>query len=1048
MQLFSKKIGLVCIIVQGILINVGLAQSYTIDKGQANAKFKWPEGKRMALSFSFDDARLSQPDKGIPLLDRYNIKATFYISPDGLLERITAWKKAAQNGHEIGNHSMTHPCSGNFDWARENALENYSLEQITANIDSANRFIQNKLGVVSVSYAYTCGQKFVGRGNNLKSYVPVIAIMFESGRGWRDEAPVDPGYCDMAQLNGIELDGKSFAEIKKLIDSAARYGQWLLLAGHEMGDAGNQTSLLSTIEEICKYAMDPANGIWIHNVHTIAEYIKKQRGENAFSRTPVYKNPLYSIDMRVKDLLSRMTLKEKVGQMNIPVCYGTELGWGLETKEPPVVWNRENDEKNRKIRETQLNGCRKWAEGTHNNIFGPGGGFFTLSNELVYEGPRRQAEIMNELQKIAIEKTRLGIPLFQIEEGTHGLMCSGGTIFPEGLAIGATWNRELVKKIYAATAKEGRAIGVHGLCTIVIEPNRDPRLGRNEEGYSEDPYMCSQIAAMIVQAMQGSDLTAPDKVAAFLCHYPGQSQPVSGFERGAMEISERKLREVFLPPWVEGIKKNGALGVMATYPAIDGIAVHSSEKLLTKVLREELGFDGIVVCEGGGLTTIVSEKHAATQKEAGVLAIKAGVDVGVSIEDAYMNGLIENVNEGKVSMQDVDRAVGRILKMKFRMGLFENPYVNPDNAEKTVRTKEHVALALEAAREGIVLLKNEKNILPLRKDRKDIKSIAIIGPNADARINQLGDYSPFYVPQEVVTVLNGIKNKVSPNVKITYVKGCDIIGNKLNEINKARVAAKNADVAIVVMGEIGNETNGEPNDVASLDLTGMQEELIKAVYETGTPVIGVLINGRPLSIRWASEHLPAIVDAWMCGEQGGNAIADVLFGDYNPGGKLPITFPRHSGQLPSYYNYSATKSGAKYVDMPATPLYEFGYGLSYTKFEYSNLSISPEEINKEGEVQVTADIKNIGGRKGDEVVQLYINDEISSTSKPVKELKGYERITLEPGEKKTVTFKLTPEDLSLLDRNMNRVVESGTFAVMVGSSSQDIRLNGQFEVKK
>jgi beta-glucosidase len=749
---------------------------------------------------------------------------------------------------------------------------------------------------------------------------------------------------------------------------------------------------------------------------------------------PVYKNPILPIEQRINDLISRMTLEEKVGQMNIPTCYSSELGWGLKGNAAPYLWDMTKE-----VRDKQLEGCRKWAEGTHNTVIGPGGGFFTLLNQLVYEGPKREAEVMNELQKIAVEKTRLGIPLFQIEEGTHGLMCPGGTIFPEGLALGASWNNALVRKIYTIAAKEGKAIGVHGLCTLVIEPNRDPRMGRNEQGYSEDTYMCSQIAAEIVQAIQGFDISAPDKLVSFLCHYPGQSQPVSGLERGSMEISERTLREVFLPPFATGIKKYGALGVMATFPAIDGVAVHSSEKILTRILREELGFKGIVVSEGTGLGTIVTERHAATQKEAGILAIKAGVDVGISIEDAYMEGLIENVHDGKISINEVDQAVSRLLRLKFQMGLFEHPYVDPGYAEKTVNSEEHREIALQAAREGIVLLKNENKILPLKKD---IKTIAVIGPNADAAIAQLGDYFPHNIPQHVITVLEGIRNKVSPKTKIRYVKGCDIIKNEINELEKAKMAAKNADIAIVVIGEDGQVTDGEGADVASLDLTGLQEELLKTVYATGTPTVAVLINGRPLSIRWTS------VEAWMCGEQGGNAIADVLFGDYNPSGRLPITVPRHSGQYPFYYNSSATKGRANYVDMPATPLYEFGFGLSYTTFDYSNLRILPKEINNEGTVEITLDVENTGIVKGDEVVQLYINDVISSTSKPVKELKGYEKISLEPREKKTVTLKLLPEDLSLFDRDMNFVVEPGTFEVMVGSSSRDIKLRGEFQVKK
>jgi beta-glucosidase len=391
----------------------------------------------------------------------------------------------------------------------------------------------------------------------------------------------------------------------------------------------------------------------------------------------------------------------------------------------------------------------------------------------------------------------------------------------------------------------------------------------------------------------------------------------------------------------------------------------------------------------------------------------------------------------------VDQAVARLLRLKFQMGLFENPYVDPDKAEEILNAPEHVELALEASRESIVLLKNEKNILPLSKN---IRNIAIIGPNADARIDQLGDYIPHNIPQEVVTVLKGIQNKVPSHTRINYVKGCDVIGNKVNEIEKAKAAARRADVAIVVLGEGGYTTNGEGRDVASLDLTGMQEDLLKAVFSTGTPVILVLINGRPLSIRWAAENIPGIVVGWMCGEQGGNAIADVIFGDYNPNGKLPITFPRHSGQLPFYYNHSVTRE-RKYIDMPGTPLYEFGFGLSYTKFEYSNLQISPKQIYEGGEVEVSLEVKNTGGRQGQEVVQLYINDVIASVSRPVKELRGYQKIALEPGETKTVKMKLLPEYLAMFDRDMHFIVEPGIFEVMVGSSSKDIRLKGEFEVK-
>jgi beta-glucosidase len=757
----------------------------------------------------------------------------------------------------------------------------------------------------------------------------------------------------------------------------------------------------------------------------------------AVAQKPVYLDPKEPVTLRVEDVLSRMTLEEKIGQMNMPCVYVSELGKDIPAK---------------------TEACRRLTEGKFNEYLGPAGGFFTLANTILHEGTLQQAKYFNELQKIAIEKTRLGIPLLQTEEGTHGLMCSGGTIFPEGLTIGSTWNMDLVKNIYTIAAREARAVGIHQIFTLVIEPNRDPRLGRNQEGFSEDPYFCSRMAETIVKAVQGDDVSAKDKTVAGLCHYPGQSQPTSGLERGAMEISERTLREVFLPPWEAGIKKCGALGVMATYPAIDRVPTHGSEFLLTNILRNELGFKGLVLSEGGGLGTLSYNRLVQNDKETGELALKAGLDVGISWEDGYLKPMIENVKEGKVSMELIDRAVRRILEQKFRLGLFENPYVDPEYAFKVTHTNESREVALNVAHEGIVLLKNEKNILPLNKN---IKKIAIIGPNADNEKNQLGDYTAEVVLQNIVTILDGIKATVSQKTKIEYVKGCDVIGIDYNEISKARSAAKNADLAIVVLGE--NEwqapnhtgTDGEGYDVASLDLTGLQEDLLKAVYATGTPTILVLINGRPLSIRWAAEKIPAIIEAWLPGEMGGQAVADIIFGDCNPSGKLPVTVPRHVGQLPVYYNYMPDKEewinngwGKAYADMPATPLWEFGFGLSYTKFEYANLKVNPRETGAYGEVRISVDVRNTGERKGSEVVQLYVRDLIASVTVPVKELKGFKKVMLEPGEQKRVEFILNHDDLSFYNKSMDLVVEPGTFAVMVGSSSEDIRLKGEFDVKK
>jgi beta-glucosidase len=759
---------------------------------------------------------------------------------------------------------------------------------------------------------------------------------------------------------------------------------------------------------------------------------------NAFAeatKPPLYLDAAQPVEARVDDLLGRMTLAEKIGQLNMPCVYEGGLGSDVQSK---------------------MEGCRQFTLGQRVPGVGPAGGFFTLANTILLQGPVQQVAYFNELQQLAMRQTRLGVPLLQTEEGTHGLMCSLGTIFPEGPGLGSMWDLDLVREIYAAAAREARAVGIHQLCTLVVEPVRDPRLGRNQEAYSEDPYFCGRMAETIVGAMQGYDIKSPEHVVSVLCHYPGQSQPVSGFERGAMEISERTLRSVFLVPWVAGIKKAGALGVMATYPAIDGVPTHASERILTHILRDELAFQGLVLSEGGGIGTLIYEGLARNGQEAGALALRAGVDVGISYESAYMRDMTRNIEQGLVPQELLDRAVRRILRMKFRLDLFENPLVDAARAERTVHTARHQELALQAAREGIVLLRNEGNLLPLDKN---LDSIAVIGPNADHAKNQLGDYVSHAVLQDIVTVLAGIKAAVGPQTKVEYVKGCDVVGTAHNEIAQAREAARRAKVAVVVVGE--NEwgspnhtgTDGEGYDSATLELTGLQLDLVKAVRETGTPTVVVLINGRPLAIRWIAENVPAVVEAWLPGEKGGQAVAEVLFGDCNPSGRLAVTVPRHVGQLPVYYNCKPSKTywvehgwGKPYVDMAPTPLYEFGYGLSYTEFEYSNLKIEPKTGGVGSTVHVSADIKNTGSRPGTEIVQLYIHDVVSSVVTPVKELRGFERVTLQPGETKTVSFTLTPEHLALLDRHLEWVVEPGSFEIMVGHSSKDIRLKGTFEV--
>ncbi|HUJ21815.1 MAG TPA: glycoside hydrolase family 3 C-terminal domain-containing protein [Bryobacteraceae bacterium] len=753
---------------------------------------------------------------------------------------------------------------------------------------------------------------------------------------------------------------------------------------------------------------------------------------------PVYLDSKRPIEERIEDLMSRMTLKEKVGQLNLPCVYVDELGKDIPSK---------------------MEACKRFAAGTYTREIGPGCGFFTLADEILHKDARQQAEYFNELQKIALTETRLKIPLLEDEEGTHGAMFPGATVFPEGLAIGSSFDLDLMKSIYAAAAAEARAVGIHMLSTLVMEVDRDPRMGRNEEAYTEDPYLYSQIGEAIVQGTQGLDISAPDKVIAVLTDFPTQSEPAGGLERGAIELSERSLRENFLPPWIGGITKAGALGVMAGYPEVEDVPAHASEKWMNNVLRQELGFQGVVESEGGGFGSLIYENIVRTQKEAGALALKAGVDLNITYEPAYMGPLIENVEEGRVPVALVDRALRRVLELKFRLGLFEHPYVDVEHAVDTVHSQAHQDLALRAGREGIVLLKNEKNTLPLRKD---LKSIAVIGPDAENLMNLLGDYSPKKITQHVVGILEGIKTKAGPQAKVVWAKGCEVLGNDKSRFPEAIRAAKGADIAVVVVGENQGQndvdeekdppTDGEGHDVASLDLTGVQEDLIRAVYETGTPTVVVLVNGRPLSTRWTAEHVPAIVEAWRPGERGGEAVADVLFGDYNPSGRLAITIPRHAGQLPAYYNHKPSKAywmqelKRGYVDMPATPLYGFGHGLSYTDYEYSNLRVEPAEIHPGGAARVSMQVKNTGGRAGAETVQLYIHETAAPVSLPVKQLRGFERVDLKPGETKTVTLTLGPEDLQLLDLDLHWRVVPGDFEIMVGRSSEDLPLRGMLKV--
>lgn len=777
-----------------------------------------------------------------------------------------------------------------------------------------------------------------------------------------------------------------------------------------------------------------AGTVWLLEVVLVAHLALAQSTQGA----PLYLDPKQPIEARVNDLLKRMTLKEKVGQLNLPCGYVEAFG-------------QTNAEK--------MDSARKFAEGTFTYEIGPGAGFFTLADTLHLNNLPEQVKFFNELQRIATTRTRLKIPLLEDEEGTHGAMFAGATVFPEGLSIGSTFDMPLTQAIYAAAAQEARASGIDMLSTLVLETDRDPRMGRNMEGYTEDPYLDARIAENIVRGAQGTNVGAPSRVAAMMTDFPTQSEPVSGMERGAVELSERYIRENSLPPWIAAFKA-GAMGVMAGYPDIDGVPEHASEKWNTRILRDELGFKGIVDSEGKGFSTLTYEHIVPSQKEAGALALRAGVDVDITYEPAYMGPLIENVEEGKVPEALIDRAVRRMLELKFRLGLFEHPFADANESDRVVHSPEHQQLALQAAREGIVLLKNEKELLPLRKD---IASIAVIGPDGDDGWSQLGDYTPHAVPQKLITMLDGIKSVVAPETRVEYVRGCDVIGGNA-DFASAIALARRSSVAVVVVGErpdndgAGNTppTDGEAYDVAGLGLTGHQDELVRAIQGTGTPVVLVLINGRPLSIPWEAEHIPAIVEAWEPGERGGEAVANVLFGDYNPSGRLPITIPRSSAQLPVYYNFKPGREywmrdgwshNGGYSDMPATPLYPFGYGLSYTEFQYSNLRIRPVKGSTDGSEDVSVDVSNTGKHAGIETVQLYLHERYAPVALPVKSLKGFGRVELSPGETKTVDMTLTAEQLQILDKDLHWRVEPGTFDVMIGKSSREILLTGSFDIK-
>jgi beta-glucosidase len=652
------------------------------------------------------------------------------------------------------------------------------------------------------------------------------------------------------------------------------------------------------------------------------------------------------------------------------------------------------------------------------------------------------AKMTNELQRIAVEESRLKIPLIFGLDVIHGYR----TVFPIPLGEAATWDPSLVEKTAAMAAKEARASGVHWNFAPMVDIARDPRWGRIAEGSGEDPYLGSVLARARVKGFQGNNLSDPTSVVACPKHYVAYGAAEGGRDYNMVDISLKTLREVYLPPFKAAIDA-GAGTIMSAFNDLNGMPASANSFTLNQILRNEWRFQGFVVSDWNSIGELLNHGIGASLAEVGKKALLAGVDMDM-MGFAYTNNLANLVQQGQIEEKSIDEAVRRVLRIKFLLGLFDRPYVDPQLEESTLMSPENLALALESSRKSIVLLKNEGQLLPLKKN---IKLVAVIGPLADNDFDPLGCWHCEGKAKDVVTVLEGIKNKISPE-KVQYAEGCKIQGNLSSKIDKAVDAAKKADVAIVVVGESAG-MSGEASSRSSLDLPGRQNDLVKGVYEAGVPTVVVLMSGRPLSIPWIAENIPAILETWQLGVQCGNAIADVIFGDYNPGGKLPVTFPRTVGQVPIYYNHkntgrppTAEKFTSKYMDIPITPQFPFGFGLSYTKFAFSDLRVSTEKVSNATKISASVAVQNIGDQTGDEVVQLYVQDVVASMTRPVKELKRFQRITLQPNEKKLVDFQLDANELGFYNQNLQYVVEPGQFKIWIGPSSVE-GLEGSFEIR-
>jgi beta-glucosidase len=745
---------------------------------------------------------------------------------------------------------------------------------------------------------------------------------------------------------------------------------------------------------------------------------------------PAYKDPSRPVSERVADLLGRMTLEEKVAQLQTRWTTLKPLQDAEGTFVPAGAPGLLGQGLGQLARPSEIGGT---AAGPH------------------VRGPRKQAEFTNAVQKWVIENTRLGIPVLFHEEALHGFVAPQATHFPVPLGLGATWNPALVERAMAVAAKEARARGCQIVLSPVIDLAREPRWGRIEETYGEDPFLVSEFGIAAVRGYQGRSLPlGPGKVYATLKHFAAHGSHEGGINTAPTLVGERLLRAEFLWPFERAIKEAGAYAIMPSYNEIDGVPAHVNHWLLNDVLKGEWGFRGVIVSDYNAISQLASRhKVAAGLPDAAIQALEAGNDFETPDPETYGN-LVAAVKDGTVAIGTIDAAVARVLESKFLAGLFENPYVNADEAENVVKAPEHRALALDAARQAIVLLQNRDNALPL--DRTKIRTLAVIGPNAKGV--HVGGYSSVQPPPSV-DVISGITAKAGSGIKVVHAEGVKITESDANwwndkvvpadpvknreRIKAALPVAKSADAIVLVLGT--NESTSREawadshlGDSSDITLSSQQQELVDAVVALGKPTVAVLIHGRPLAIPQLAEKVPAILDAWYVGEEGGTAVGEILFGDVNPSGKLPVTLPRSVGQLPVYYNRKPT-SFRNFNDSPRDPLFVFGHGLSYTTFALAGAKVEPAKIKVNGQATVSVDVSNTGTKAGDEVVQLYVRDVVSSVTRPVKELRGFQRVSLEPGAKKTVTFTVGPQALSLIDANMKRVVEPGRFELLVGTSS-------------